>query len=436
MKRHGIFRKVFAYTTLFSGLLVTITLAILLPLLFEYRFQLRIQKVINDYNEVLHYLPADDLAWAAELFDNYQSWQFYIKDLRGNLVYATKGADNAGIDLDALPGSSGHTIVIELNKEANLYAVRKEVLAGDYEKWMEQIVLISAGMLTACITGSYFFAKWLVNPIKKLVENTKRMANMEDVSTLLERKDELGDLSKDIHSMYVKLKDQIIREQELAETQRYFFAAASHELKTPIAATSILLEGMLANVGDYADHQKYLRECLKMQDAQAELVSEILEVLKLSEGRIVPVSSEVKIQQIVTDVVQNYCPLAEKGGVQIVEDIPQDLMIFTDSKMLKRVLSNIVINAVQNTPEGGTVKAYIECGKLCILNTPAHIEEEELPKLFDPFYRMDKARSHKDGHSGLGLTIVAKTLEAMDLTFVLENTPEGVLFRIDLSMNL
>lgn len=436
MKRHGIFRKVFAYTTLFSGLLVTITLAILLPLLFEYRFQLRIQKVINDYNEVLHYLPADDLAWAAELFDNYQSWQFYIKDLRGNLVYATKGADNAGIDLDALPGSSGHTIVIELNKEANLYAVRKEVLAGDYEKWMEQIVLISAGMLTACITGSYFFANRLVNPIKKLVENTKRMANMEDVSTLLERKDELGDLSKDIHSMYVKLKDQIIREQELAETQRYFFAAASHELKTPIAATSILLEGMLANVGDYADHQKYLRECLKMQDAQAELVSEILEVLKLSEGRIVPVSSEVKIQQIVTDVVQNYCPLAEKGGVQIVEDIPQDLMIFTDSKMLKRVLSNIVINAVQNTPEGGTVKAYIECGKLCILNTPAHIEEEELPKLFDPFYRMDKARSHKDGHSGLGLTIVAKTLEAMDLTFVLENTPEGVLFRIDLSMNL
>lgn len=436
MKRHGIFRKVFTYTTLLSGLLVTITLAILLPLLFEYRSRLRIQKVINDYNKVLHYLPADDLAWAAELFDNYQSWQFYIKDLRGNLVYATEGADNAGIDLNALPDSTGHTIVIELNKEANLYAVRKEVLAGDYEKWMEQIVLISAGMLTACITGSYFFAKRLVNPIKALVENTNKMANMEEVSLLPKRKDELGDLSEDIHFMYSKLKDQIIREQEIAETQRYFFSAASHELKTPIAATSILLEGMLANVGDYADHQKYLRECLKMQDVQAELVSEILEVLKLSEGKIVPVSSEVKIQQIVTDVVQNYRPLAEKGGVQIATDIPNDLIIFADSALLKSALSNVIMNAIQNIPKDGSVKAYIGCGKLCILNTPAHIEEEELSKLFEPFYRIDKARSRQDGHSGLGLTIVAKTLKAMNLAFVLENTPEGVLFQIDLPMNL
>jgi two-component system sensor histidine kinase VanS len=67
-----------------------------------------------------------------------------------------------------------------------------------------------------------------------------------------------------------------------------------------------------------------------------------------------------------------------------------------------------------------------------VLNTGARIDEALLPKLFDPFYRVDKARSRKSGRNGLGLTIVQKTLKAMDIDFALENTPDGVLFRMDL----
>ena len=100
------------------------------------------------------------------------------------------------------------------------------------------------------------------------------MTRLEDVSQSLPiRRDELGDLSRDIYFMYDKLKDtisrlenEILRVREMEEAQRYFFSAASHELKTPIAATSILLEGMLENVGDYKDHPKYLRECVKMME--------------------------------------------------------------------------------------------------------------------------------------------------------------------------
>lgn len=432
MKRKGIFRKVFVYTTLFSALLVGITIAIMLPQMFEYRSRIRIQNVVDTYNKVLEELPEDNPAWAGELFDVYQSWQFYIIDNKGSIVYQSGGADRADIDLNATPGNFGRTIVIELNEKANLYAVRNEVLAGDYEKWTEQVFLFSAAMLTACIVGSYFFAKRLVNPIQALVENTNRMAKLEDVSPLPERKDELGDLSRDIHSMYSELKDKIIREQEIAETQRYFFAAASHELKTPIAATSILLEGMLANVGDYADHPKYLRECLKLQDAQTELVSEILEIVNLSEGKIVPVPEKINLREMVTELLKEYQPLADSENIRMSVDLSDNELVVADLKMLKRVLSNVIKNAVQNTPQGGTVRIYKENGSLCVLNTKAYIDERELPKLFDPFYRIDKARSRKDGHSGLGLTIVAKTLDAMNLSFLLTNTPEGVLFLINL----
>ena len=69
----------------------------------------------------------------------------------------------------------------------------------------------------------------------------------------------------------------------MEENQRLFFSAASHELKTPIAATEALIEGMIANIGDYRNHPKYLRECLKNLDAQNLLVSEILELVKFSD---------------------------------------------------------------------------------------------------------------------------------------------------------
>jgi len=94
------------------------------------------------------------------------------------------------------------------------------------------------------------------------------------------------------------------------------------------------------------------------------------------------------------------------------------------------------LNAVQNTHGGEKVRILSEPSddkiRLCILNTGARIDSEVLPKLFDPFYRVDKARSRKDGRSGLGLTIVRKTLESMKIDFALENTPDGVLFWMNL----
>ncbi|WNV17633.1 HAMP domain-containing sensor histidine kinase [Bacillus sp. SI2] len=243
--------------------------------------------------------------------------------------------------------------------------------------------------------------------------------------------------------MYDKLKDtisqlenEILRVREMEEAQRYFFSAASHELKTPIAATSILLEGMLENVGDYKDHPKYLRECMKMMDAQDNVISEILEIVNLSDGKISQDSEKLKVRQIVADILPDFQILAKANGQCIVMDIPDGQNCLVDSKMLQKVLSNIILNAVQNAPPGGEIRIWSEPAakqyRLCILNTDARIDDTVLPKLFDPFYRMDKVRERKSGRNGLGLTIVRKTLEVMNIEYALENVPDGVLFWMDL----
>lgn len=427
MSRHqSLFRRVFLYTALFAILLVGITAAVLLPQLFRYRSQVRMYRVVVTFNEQFSELyPGEGFQRAAELFDFRQSFPFYITDQKNTVLYQSR--DAAEVD----PETSPHHIALPLDRQYILHANQDDVLVGDYREWILQAVGVALAVFLCCIAGSYVFARRIVRPIQRLAENTRKMARLEDVPPPPESGDELSALVRDVHGMYRKLQAELAKKDEAAESQRYFFAAASHELKTPIAATSALLEAMLAGVGDYADTGKYLRECLKLQGVQADVVSEILDIVKLTQGGIVPETTQVNLYQLLLPILTIYEPLARSEGILLSNAVPRNLQVITAPAMLGRAISNLLANAVQNTPKGGEVRVYWENG-LNILNTGTHIEEKDLARLTEPFYRVDKARSRKDGHSGLGLTLVAKTLEVLNLTYQLTNTPEGVLFHIDL----
>jgi len=241
------------------------------------------------------------------------------------------------------------------------------------------------------------------------------------------------------------LEDEIVRERAMEENQRLFFSAASHELKTPIAAARALVEGMIAGVGDYKDHRKYLRECLKTLDSQTRLVSEILEIVKLSDTNTrystnkknttdtkyaVDTKYTTDLGETGNAVLDEYKSLADQKGLEIQGVFPR-ISVRADRNLLQRVLSNVIANAVQNTNEGGTIRINSvkqQNLRLEILNTGAHIPDEALSKVFEPFFHSDSARSRHGSQSGLGLAIVKKALDRMDVPFGMENTPEGVLF--------
>jgi two-component system sensor histidine kinase VanS len=230
------------------------------------------------------------------------------------------------------------------------------------------------------------------------------------------------------------LEDEIIRERAIEESQRLFFSAASHELKTPIAAARALVESMIAIVGDYRDHPKYLRVCLKTLDSQAHLVSEILEIVKLSDADAESRAISLDLADLGSAVLAEYRSLAEQRGLLIQGDFPH-VSVKADRNLLQRVLSNVMANAVQNTPEGGTIRIEAVEGKnlrLSITNTGAKIPEEAITRLFDPFFRLDTARTRHGAQSGLGLAIVKKALDRMGFPFALENSSEGVVFWVEL----
>lgn len=443
MKKRGIFFKVFMYTIIFSILLVGVTAALLSSQIISYYSRVQIQEITSTYQSiVIQSKGENDITDVArQFYEKNQSMQFYIMDMDGHIVYATPEAETSGIESGAPPYNS--TIMLLMDNDYLLYVLKSDLFAMDYDKWIGQALIVMSAILAVCVISAFVFARQMTRPIKTLADAANKMANLEAVPPLPERRDELGSLARDVHSMYGKLKetiskleDEILRERELEETQRYFFSAASHELKTPIAATSVLLEGMIENVGDYKDHPKYLRECVKMMDAQSKTISEMLEIVSLNSGKISPVPKELDISHTVADMLPDFQTLSEANGQRIVTHIPDGQTCLADPKMIQKVLSNIILNAVQNTPKGGEIRIWSEPTsdkyRLCVLNTGARIDDAVLPKLFDPFYRVDKARRRKNERSGLGLTIVKKTLESMKIDFALENNPDGVLFWMNL----
>ncbi|GAA0380023.1 HAMP domain-containing sensor histidine kinase [Paenibacillus motobuensis] len=441
MKNRGIFIKVFTYTIISILLLVGVTAALFSQQFRSFYKTTQTRQIIASYQPLVERIQRNnhsDIAEVAQRFyENNQSFEFIITDKDGGLIYATPNADTP----DSFEGDFYY--VVHNDENFSIVAQSMTGLESFYRDLIVRGVAVFAVMLALCLVCAFVFARQMTKPIKRLADSAGRMANLEEVPPPSERKDELGALARDVYFMYDKLKetiskleDEILRERELEETQRYFFSAASHELKTPIAATSILLEGMLENVGDYKDHPKYLRECVKMMDAQSELISEILGIVSLSDRKIVPVPEKLDIRHTVADMMSDFQTLSEANGQRIVTDIPDGYTCLADPKMLQKALSNVILNAVQNTPKGGEIRIWsepvAEHYRLCTLNTGTRIDDTVLPKLFDPFYRVDKARSRKNGRSGLGLTIVQKTLESMGVDFALENTPDGVLFWMDL----
>ena len=434
MKRRGIFFKVFTYTTIFIILLVFVTIALFSQQFISFYNTAQTRQLYGSYQglfEQLHGKSIDEvLDIAQKYYENNQSFSFYIKDNGNKIVFTTPN-----IDPDVTPDRNNFRIIMSVGQD---YVIGAGALGmeTDYGSLIFKSLLALACMLALGVTGAFIFARQITKPIKRLAANTKKMANLEDMPSEPERRDELGDLSNDVHAMYDKLKNEIIRKSEMEETQRYFFSAASHELKTPIAAAGVLLEGMIANIGDYKDHPKYLRECIRLMDAQNKVISEILEIVNLTDGKIEPNLEKLNIACTVAELLPSFYPLADANGQRIAVDIPENQICLADSKMLKKALSNVILNAVQNTPNDGEIRIWTEPVadqyRLCVLNTGVQIDDDILTKLFDPFYRADKARSRKNGNNGLGLTIVQKALEIMNFDYSLENAPDGVLFRLDL----
>ena len=303
------------------------------------------------------------------------------------------------------------------------------------EEISDLLVAIGIGLVvsTILLVGlSYVLAGRIVKPIaainqlaRDINENT-----LEKRIPLRRRRDEIHDLAACLNEMFDRLQFSFAH-------QKRFLGDASHELKSPIAMLRLFFDEAMQR-SDLPE--AFLRQ-LNTQERNLlrmdRLVRKLLELSVLEiKGSLLLES--FNITELARSVLADFAPLMERAKIRLETEMPQKIEIRGDKDKIRRALINVVDNAVKYNAEEGRIdfKAFATKGRihLSFYNTGPGIPKEDLPKVFEPFYRVDKSRSTKHGGAGLGLAIVREIVLLHKGTVSIESQQEGLWTRVDICL--
>ncbi|WP_312148082.1 MULTISPECIES: sensor histidine kinase [Paenibacillus] len=267
---------------------------------------------------------------------------------------------------------------------------------------------IGAFILALGITG--VIAMILSRPLIKMQKATRKIAAGELETRLsIRSNDEIGFLAEAINDLAVDL-------QRYRDTRQEFLANISHELRTPITYlegyTKVIKDGLYETEGErdlYLDiiHQ----EAHRLQH----LVDDLFELAKMEEGKVTLTQEWIDLSQLAEQAVRRVELKAKEKGLHLKLQLSGDAyMIRGDQKRMEQIIMNLLENAIRYTDEGEIivhVEFAADAATLIVEDTGIGIPEEELPYIFERFYRVEKSRSRQYGGSGLGLSIVKKLVE-------------------------
>ncbi|WP_341283138.1 ATP-binding protein [Paenibacillus sp. FSL H8-0457] len=280
---------------------------------------------------------------------------------------------------------------------------------------------------------SYWMSGVLTLPLKKLIAAIERVAQGDlNVKVPVDTKDEYGKVAQTFNDMTFRLR-------EAEETRRRLVADIAHELRTPLSVMQLKLENY-QQAGHHVPPEMLLRlhdEVIRL----SQLVND-LHILSLAEsGRLSlerkPLDLTMHLERIVDDVKYE----AEENGLDVcLYTISSPVTVMADARRITQVFINLLTNAIRYTPRGGKITVEIEdrvfdrnafFACVSVIDTGIGIPAEELPYLFDRFYRVDEARSRHTGGTGLGLSIAHHFVRAHGgFIRVASQSDEGTTFTV------
>ncbi len=230
--------------------------------------------------------------------------------------------------------------------------------------------------------------------------------------------DELEQLADAFNTMAADLEAAFARQRDLEQARRQLITAVSHDLRNPLASVRAMIESI--NDGVVTDEEtirRYLGRLQKDVEYLSRLVDDLFELSQIDAGLIALQLGWANLQDVVSDTLESVWAQAARRRLA-VEGIVDDALppLFMDTRRVQRVLHNLVQNALRHTPSDGTIRIEArDVGpevRVMVSDTGEGIPAEELPRIFEQFYRGDRARSRDESGSGLGLSIAERIVEA------------------------
>ena len=332
----------------------------------------------------------------------------------------------------SVANSQGQTIAVKLL--ADVAPVTQATLAT-----LQVLPYTMLGSLLVALVFSYIYSRFVTRPIRQMAAVTTTMQQLEkDARYQVRSRDEIGVLGRNINELYQNLW-QTIRSLEhenkritqLEKEKIAFLRAASHELKTPLAALRIMLENMQLNIGEYKNRDHYLAESVVQVDRLAAMVNDVLRSGSVAEQALRQ-EKQLRVDKLLAEVVDDYTLLAKTRGMTFTVDA-RPTTIRANRDMMRHVISNLVSNAVRHSDAGSVIKLTCDQHELAIENTCRPLTKQQLQHVFDPFYRSPGGTNQHASSSGIGLYTVKMLLDAKGLDYSFVPHGQGMWFVVKFS---
>lgn len=298
-------------------------------------------------------------------------------------------------------------------------------ISKDKEEYYEAVDnirhIIYAGMLfsiAAVMLVSFIFSKYMAAPIKQLNDAALTIADGQTHETLeMDRNDEFGTLATSLNKMAERFKKDNRQLQLLNEKQNQFFADIAHEVRNPLHTISGSIEMLQIEALSKEKKAQYMVTMQNQVERVVRLFNDIKMLQRYDMDEHFIDKEAVEIGSLLENIITTYEPLAQEKNIELTLKISTNASVYADRNKLDQVMDNLIMNALKYTNEGN-IKVLCEQietqVQISVEDTGIGIASEHLDRLFDRFYRTDKARSRDKGGTGLGLAVVRGILKAHD----------------------
>ncbi|MBI3529747.1 MAG: HAMP domain-containing histidine kinase [Betaproteobacteria bacterium] len=345
----------------------------------------------------------------------------------------------------AIPGPNdgrGFLYVILANEEQDSIG---SLLAGSYILRVT-VGEVAVGVLFAVLTGMLIFA-FMTRRLEHLAEvmaNFQRgefsTAPVAELPAAGQNSDEIDRLAGTFREMSIRMVDQVRELTHNDVLRRELVANVSHDLKTPLASLQGYVDTLLLKDGSLSDEERrhYLLVASRSGERLAKLIGDLIELAKL-DAREVKLSREAfPVAELMQDVMQKFQLRADQKQIKLAVNLPRNPpFVCADIGLIERVLENLIGNAIAHTSAGGSVsldlKSNVQHAVVAVADSGCGIPEEEIPHIFDRFYRVNDDQRARGEHAGLGLAISRSILELHESRIDVASRPGvGTEFRFTL----
>jgi two-component system OmpR family sensor kinase len=268
--------------------------------------------------------------------------------------------------------------------------------------------------------GSYWLAKRAFRPIHRLTRTAREIkaGDLHQRVPVPRAKDEVQALALTLNEMIARLDLAFMQ-------QRRFVADASHEMRTPVAVLRSITEVALSQTLNQEEYIAVLRDINAETERFGHLINDLLVLARVDENQITLDREPVRLDLLAFDVAATMEPIALERGINLQLERFEQATVYGDTARLILVMMGLLENALTYTPSGGTVTIKVAaCGTIAsfsVRDTGIGIAPEDIPHIFERFYRADPARSRAAGGSGLGLAIVDWAVKAHGGSIMVES---------------